>query len=100
MRRQYSNSATEAVRSLLGLLVGDADATTYRDAMTRLGAELGTVAARKLGLSGKCLLICTNEDADFIARGLLDALARQGMEDVRVACFWNARVRSSTTGID
>lgn len=98
--RRFSKFATASVKPLLNRLVSDVDAMSYRDTMTRIGGVLGTLAAHQLGPVGRCLLICTNEDADFLARGLLDALTRRGLEDIALACFWNERVRESETGID
>jgi hypothetical protein len=59
--------------------------------MLELGRELGRIVAKTLGASGQLLLIRTNEDADFLARGVLDALQTHGFGRLALACFWNDR---------
>ena len=43
-------------------------------------------------------IVCTVEDADFLAKGLLETLAVAGVDASRLklVCFWNERVRRFT----
>src|SRR5262245_35614084 len=88
--RTYSEHANDAVRVLLQRLIDRVPPTEYQQAMTDLGDALGRVVAASLEPSASAFLICTNDDADFLAQGVLGALqARPG--PVALACFWNER---------
>lgn len=43
---------------------------------------------------GACMLVCTVEDADFLARGFLEAV---DVERIVLRCFWNERRRVGDT---
>lgn len=63
----------------------------YRQVMTGLGQELGPAVVPQLPSRDGVVLICTNEDDDFLARGLLETLKAANCQ-VSLACFWNDRV--------
>lgn len=86
MSRTFSPNATDAVKVLLQRLADRAPVAEYREVMRGLGRVLGGIVAGSLG-SAPLLLICTNEDADFLAQGVLDELAP--IASVALACFWN-----------
>ena len=65
----------------------------YRDLMTRLGEELARQLSPFVSRFARTLLICTNEDADFLAKGVLQELDRLNYRSVFLACFWNDRQR-------
>lgn len=92
--RTYEPAASDEIRELLAKLALPPERTrpdAYRTVMTRLGQELVRVQASQLVGIRQLLLVCTNEDADYLARGVLDGLAALGGPVVRVACFWNTR---------
>lgn len=90
--RTFEPTASQTIRDLLDQLRAEhTGPDAYRMAMTRLGQELVRVHASQLAGLRQLMLICTNEDADYLARGVLDGLAALEGPAVRVACFWNDR---------
>jgi hypothetical protein len=99
--RSFQPSATEEVRQLLDRLTDPAEPpAVYRTAMSALGERFVNEYRADLAGIGRLLLVCTNEDADFLARGVLTGLSELGGLSVHVACLWNERetVVGSTTG--
>lgn len=92
--RRYSESVNDHVLVLLEGLISHPAPMEYRRLMQELGVELGAVASDHLAGTGSVLLICTNEDADFLAKGVLEGLHAKGLDRVNLACFWNDRVKS------
>ncbi len=95
MTRQLSEYASNpSVPSLLNTL---ADKSTghelYKETMTKLGHYLGQLISEKYSDSNQELyLACTVEDADFLAKGILDEVAQaNAFHNIRMACFWNER---------
>ncbi len=95
MSRTYSAIATESVRTRLDELLARAEAGDhegYRAVMTELGRDLGRALAAQLPARERLLVVCTVEDADFLTRGLIEAVAPQvAPADIVLACFWNGR---------
>jgi hypothetical protein len=91
--RTFSPHATPEVRDLLQRLADRVPPPEYREAMRELGGKLADVLALSLNASAPLLLICTNEDADFLARGVVDGLSARRFTAVALACFWNDRQR-------
>lgn len=91
--RTYSDFAdNETILSLLnGLVAQSTPLETYQKIMTELGKELGAKLKETLSSTDHILVICTNEDADFLARGVVEHLESLGSSHVSVACFWNLR---------
>lgn len=88
MSRSFREAITEAERSHLQELLDADGPEAYRSTMQRLGEDLGQRVADMLPERGMCMLVCTVEDADFLARGFLEAV---GVERVVLRCFWNER---------
>lgn len=97
--RSYAEVATSAVREMLAQLIESRSTEDYRAMMTRLGEELGTLASHKLRASDRIMLVCTNEDADFLAKGVLRGLEQVGCTHITLACFWNARQRTESLDV-
>lgn len=97
MDRAYSPHASRAVKDELAqLLASQGNVPSYRDAMTTLGRRLGQVIARTVPREDRVIVACGVEDADYVARGVVEVLEEHvGARRVRVACFWNARTRTS-----
>jgi len=96
--RTFTVFASGEAREQLAILVDqNASASAYQDAMTSLGRQLATQVVAKIPsikLSTVCVA-CTVEDADYLARGLLEGLTETGVDAARLklVCFWNERVR-------
>lgn len=74
----------------------------YRKAMHKLGVHLAdSMLPRLRAQKAKDIcVICTVEDADFLARGLIEELdARNGDARTRMMCMWNERVKSEGVSI-
>ena len=93
MSRTFSRYASGAVkRQLSNLLEARHDVAGYRGAMTALGRSLGEVIARLVPGGERVMVACSVEDADYLARGLVDVLEEHvGARRLRLACFWNGR---------
>lgn len=91
MSRSFREAITEAERSHLQELLDADRPEDYRRTMQRLGEDLGRRVAAMLPDRGKCMLVCTVEDADFLARGFLETV---DVDRVVLRCFWNERRRS------
>lgn len=94
--REFTRLTTESDKLNLALL---ADATTsveqYREALTQLGHSLAVSFIESLRGSTprRICVACTVEDADSLAKGMVDTLESKGFgELVRISCFWNGRV--------
>ena len=58
-----------------------------RHSLSILVAELGEA------LPNRICVVCTVEDADSLAAGIISRLEDEGLEErVRVVCFWNDRI--------
>lgn len=102
--RNHSPAASAEARELLDRLALPPDHTgpeAYRVAMTRLGELFVSIHAERFSGINRLLLVCTNEDADYLARGVLVGLDAGGGPAVRVACFWNEResISGSLSGL-
>ncbi len=95
--RTFTSGADEQVRHFLDVLV-DPSSTheAYQQAMVELGRTLGMQVASKVAASNEPVcVVCTVEDADFLARGLMEGAELAGVdgERLKLICFWNERVR-------
>lgn len=98
MTRQYTEYAKSdnTVSSLLDTLANASTGTSlYRETMIKIGSLLGGVIAAKYGNKDHELCLAfTVEDADYLAKGILDSVEQsQQFSDIRVACFWNERIK-------
>jgi len=104
MSRVYHSNTSEDVRGLLDRLIEPGDRMTpsnYREAMFSLGAKFVESYRPMLAEIQKLLLICTNEDADFLAEGVLNGLEAIPGLHTSLACFWNERIvtRGTASGM-
>jgi len=96
--RKLTSLASDSTQVLLQLLVDkQSSPEKYRHAMTELGRDLGAQMVSQVPslVSSPICVACTAEDADFLARGVIEGLERAGADAsrLRLICFWNARVR-------
>jgi hypothetical protein len=64
----------------------------YQRLMYALGEMLGERIAQKARRRTRALLVCTAEDADYLANGIVQALT-YSVKDLKFACLWNFRTR-------
>ena len=96
--RTFTPLASGDARQQLDILVDqNASASAYQGAMTALGRHLAAeVVTRNPSIKQSTVCVaCTVEDADYLARGLLEGLAETGVDSsqLKLVCFWNERVR-------
>lgn len=86
--RNFSPYATAAAQQALCNLLAHKNAPAkYQETMTAIGHYLGDEVERQIPPTAKCLVASTAEDADFLSRGVIDALA--GKHSTKAAVFWN-----------
>lgn len=74
----------------------------YRQKMRELGAQLADSLLPKLRdeSTKDICVICTVEDADFLARGLIEELETHSLgPNTRMICMWNKRVKKEGVSI-
>jgi uracil phosphoribosyltransferase len=97
MRSFADHIPKAAARELAVLTDRRTSSKRYQEAMNRLGTFLAQAIRVDAPTAKTALLICTAEDADFLAQGLLAELSLS-LADLKLACFWN--LRSSPLGVD
>ncbi|MFB8789884.1 MAG: hypothetical protein U7123_13775 [Potamolinea sp.] len=92
MTRLYSDLANENIKVLLDTIADkSSDPILYRETMTKIGMNLGDALLAEIDNDESSVyLACTVEDADFLARGILNSLENL-LHTVAFACFWNQR---------
>lgn len=90
MSRTYQSNVDSSIQVWLDQLIDEStDTTHYREAMYHLGLKQGELLSEEM--KGKSVAVaCTVEDADFLAKGVLEAISRNA-KSVSLACFWNKR---------
>jgi len=98
MNREYSKYSSQdpSGRKLVDELPGLVnDIAGYREHMRQIGSHL--VRAIEDGLrsvSSEICVVCTVEDADFLARGVIERLESIGLGNrIRLLCLWNENIR-------
>jgi len=87
--REYTFDARSDIKELLDmLLIPDVDEGRYRGAMYALGVVMAKNLLYKLDLSQSYCLASTAEDADFLAKGIIDTLTGK-VKKLSLVCFWN-----------
>ncbi|NOQ64416.1 MAG: hypothetical protein GQ582_07880, partial [Methyloprofundus sp.] len=88
MRRHFSNYTSDiGLSNLARLADSSTNAEDYSNSLYLLGKELGTVLVEQIPDKNICVA-CTVEDADFLAKGIIDSLSVLS-SDISLACFWN-----------
>lgn len=102
--REFSDLARvdPKIKRLLATLVAPGTPVgVYRAVMQELGELLAAGLlhhAESIVRSAKDVcVVCTVEDADYLAKGVLDGLRKGGISDERLylQCFWNEKVREN-----
>jgi len=90
MSRQFSSYVSEVGRFNLAKLTDlSTNSEDYSSSLYLLGKELGAVLVKQITNKNICVA-CTVEDADFLAKGIIDSLSVLS-SDISLACFWNQR---------
>jgi hypothetical protein len=100
MRRLVPRIDPTAHAALALLADEQTSAKDYGNAFYRLGTLLvQRVPQTSLGKS--ILVVCTSEDADYFARGILESIVGRTASQSRVAlaCFWQTRLKAMDAGL-
>lgn len=101
--RNFTSLATESDRLSLSILADPATPVQeYRDALMQLGASLGSSLADQIEKDKpkQVCVVCTVEDADSLASGIVDTLYARGLGHlIRLVCFWNDRINVGSQSV-
>ncbi len=102
MSRTLTKHATDDVKLLLDTLsTASTSAEAYRSAMYKLGAAFAPILAKKAHVSDELIIACTVEDADFLAKGIIDTAEELNFfSSIRLVCFWNTRLSTGDRWTD
>lgn len=92
--RKFSKQANAVVKRELKNLTLQLSHEKYQASLERLGKELGVQASEHLGKNETFAVVTTPEDADFLTRGMLDALPKK---NAHLVCYWTTRFENSAT---
>ena len=92
MSRHFSDYTSDiGLSNLARLADSSTNAEDYSNSLYLLGKELGIVLTEQITVENiKLCVACTVEDADFLAKGIIDSLSDL-YSDISLACFWNQR---------
>jgi hypothetical protein len=100
MNREYSKYSSKdpsGTRLIDELPYLTQDVLGYQEHMRQIGCHLVQAFEDDLQVnltSGEICIVCTVEDADFLARGVIERLDYMGLGDrVRLLCLWNENIR-------
>jgi hypothetical protein len=98
--RKYTNISigdAEARNLVDEIASAGLDVQRYREVMTAMGKKLAQHIVQSIPKSdhNDICVVCTVEDADFLAQGVVDVLTDSGLGSrVKLLCLWNEKVRS------
>ena len=78
------------------------DVASYRATIERMRHKLAQAILPNLLQSkkGDFFVVCTVEDADFLARGVIDELTAANVGDrVKLLCLWNEKIREEAVSL-
>ena len=103
MSRTYTTYAEhdDSARALLDSLLVAArefNSNAYRAAMFEIGLRLAAAIAPKFLTRAPVTIcvICTVEDADYLAKGVLQGMETLAKHNVSMMCLWNERVKAES----
>lgn len=111
MMKRYFSKFAEAdpkVAELLGQIArpyAEVGKDEYRSLMREIGLHLAASLLKEdvgwVSNKKNICIVCTVEDADFLASGVLDGLERGGVdaEHLYLQCFWNEKIREGTLSL-
>lgn len=86
--RKFTPQASSTARKALKQLTLQLSPQAYQRELTRLGIELGRAVQAQLDSKSSFAVVTAPEDADFLTRGLLQALPT---ERAHLVCYWTTR---------
>lgn len=86
--RTKSKYYTPEFELLLNKLVTQISIEEYKETFYKIGHELSCILNNFIDGSGSTMLACASEDADWLAKGILDSLSDK---ESALAVFWNDR---------
>ena len=94
MSRKHSELVVDdRIPDLLTRLVDQSTGSIeYAAIMYNLGQEFGKILLGQLNENSRLVLACTVEDADYLAKGILEMLEKQ-IGSVVLCVFWNKRFK-------
>lgn len=101
--RTYKNIDDKNGRDIIKLLntlsKPDVSVNSYREAFYQIGLDLGQLLNNEICSEyGNVMLACANEDADWLAHGVLDTISA---DNVSLAVFWNDRIKfDNSSGLE
>jgi hypothetical protein len=98
----YAKADPEAINLVERLPKIQGDPADYRKQMLAIGRHLGAAVFGNLPsrYPKNICVVCTVEDADFLARGVIEAFEEQGLtEQVHLICLWNEKIRSNGSSL-
>jgi hypothetical protein len=97
VNRKFTKQASKEDRFIISKLSDKSNISSYKKNMFLLGMNLGNLIVRKNPNVKYFYLVCTVEDADFLARGIIESL-KLNDKLVNISCFWNSRETAGTIG--
>ena len=103
--RSYSNFAGDSSpgRALVDKIADEnLDVVDYQITMRQLGENLAVSLLPKINRnpSEDLFVVCTVEDADYLARGIIDHLIKNGFGSrIKLMCLWNGKVRDENISV-
>lgn len=71
----------------LNILVDlNTNSDNYKNAFFKLGSSFGEIINKEIDQDAKVMICCTNEDADWLTKGLIETLK---VSDPKLSVFWN-----------
>jgi len=98
----YAKADPEAINLVERLPTIQGDPAEYRKQMLAIGRHLGAGVLGNLPsqYAKNICVVCTVEDADFLARGVIEAFEEQGLgEQVHLICLWNEKIRAKGSSL-
>lgn len=96
--RRYTELATEgsSARMLVDKIADKSlSSSQYRETMIEIGRALAAELSERMSDSKEDVyVVCTVEDADFLARGIIEVMNDRGFKSrLKLMCLWNGKIR-------
>lgn len=98
----FASKSREASDLLDALVSKDISSDIYRSVMQQLGEKLAEniLETKSIPDTNKIQVVCTVEDADFLAKGVIDYLQRYiDSSNIFLTCIWNSKVRDGRVSL-
>lgn len=97
--RIYENPNDDHAKALLAsLLESQIPAKKYQQMMYDIGIHLGKKLKSTLDIKKNFCVVSTAEDADFLAKGIMDSLKKE-VSNIYLTCFWNDRISINNSNV-